>query len=522
MKLLIVDDEVNTRKGIIGRLPLSEMGITEVCEADDGINGLKAVSTFEPDIILTDVRMPRMDGVEMVYKVREQLTACQVIFMSGYSDKEYLKSAIELKALNYIEKPINMNELKSALQASISLCDEERNKNKLLKTSLTLIRNELALQLVSRTPDWLAIAGNIKAAQLDIPQEGIFVTALLRIHTDISIEQLNSYKITFENILETVNRTTGHSAIWTVKNDEYIIVHLFGNKHCKHLFSGEKLHNACQLILNGLSSSFSVFLSLGKTVNRADKIYSSYESAVLGIQRAFYYGYNSIIKFSEANTLPYRFKPQIIKDFSELISKGDQGRTQFLIKSLTSDIRRFDTTLVNECKDFYYRILLELVKASTQYGSRLPEVPELDTDIWEMFLKFSTLMDMESFILRQIDLYFQCIANININDSSVINAIQYIKHHYHEESMSISLISEYTSLSPTYLSSVFKKITGKTLVKYINDYRMEKARELLKNKKLKITDISTQVGCGDSNYFTKIFRKTCGLTPSEYREMMLK
>ncbi|MDF2988858.1 MAG: histidine kinase, partial [Eubacterium sp.] len=174
MKLLIVDDEVNTRKGIIGRLPLSEMGITEVCEADDGINGLKAVSAFEPDIILTDVRMPRMDGVEMVYKIREQLPGCQVIFMSGYSDKEYLKSAIELKALNYIEKPINMNELKGALQASISLCEEERNKKKLLKTSLSLISNELALQLISRTPDWLSIAGNINAAHLDIPQEGIF------------------------------------------------------------------------------------------------------------------------------------------------------------------------------------------------------------------------------------------------------------------------------------------------------------------------------------------------------------
>lgn len=130
MKLLIVDDEINTRKGIINRLPLKEMGITEVYDADDGINGLKAVSAFKPDIILTDVRMPRMDGVEMIYKVREQLPSCQVIFMSGYSDKEYLKSAIDLKAVNYIEKPINMNELLDALRTSVSLHEKEINKKK--------------------------------------------------------------------------------------------------------------------------------------------------------------------------------------------------------------------------------------------------------------------------------------------------------------------------------------------------------------------------------------------------------
>jgi len=82
LKLLIVDDELNTRKGIIGRLPLIKMGIAEVCEADDGVNGLKAVSSFVPDIVLTDVKMPRMNGVEMVFKIRELFPSCKVIFMS--------------------------------------------------------------------------------------------------------------------------------------------------------------------------------------------------------------------------------------------------------------------------------------------------------------------------------------------------------------------------------------------------------------------------------------------------------
>jgi two-component system response regulator YesN len=130
-------------------------------------------------------------------------------------------------------------------------------------------------------------------------------------------------------------------------------------------------------------------------------------------------------------------------------------------------------------------------------------------------------MEMEDFLIGQISLYFEKLASKKLNDGVIINIIQYIDKHYHEESMTISRISENTHLSPAYLSYMFKKSTGQTLIKYINDYRIEKSKELLQDKKLKISNIAIRVGCGDSNYFTKIFRKACGLTPSEYRERIL-
>lgn len=522
LKLLIVDDEINTRRGIIGRLPLNEMGFDEICEADDGINGVRAVSSFAPDIILTDVRMPRMNGVEMVYKIRELYPTCIVIFMSGYSDKEYLKSAIDLKAISYIEKPINMNELKSALQASIALYLEETDKKKLLSASLSLIRNELALQLINRTLDASVLAGSIKASGLDVPQDGLFATVLLRINANkASVEPPGSLKYLLDPVMAAIKTKTRHSGLWAVKNDDCIIVHLFGDKGGHHLFSNEKLENACRILLDELSPSFPVFLSLGKTVNGIYNVYSSYESAVLGMQKAFYYGYNRIIRYGETNKAPYQFASQTIKEFSGLLLQKEQTRAEFLIKSTASDIRRFDTTLVNQCKDFYYKLLLELVKASSQHGNPLPEVPGTDTDIWELFLGFATLEEMENFIIRQMSFYFQQLAEAKPNDRVIAGILQYIGRHYQEENMTVGSISEHTHLTPAYLSVVFKKATGKTLVRYINEYRMEKSKELLQNKKLKISDIAARVGCGDSNYFTKIFRRTCGLTPSEYRERML-
>ena len=116
MKLLIVDDEELTRTGVISSIDWKSLDIDEVLQADDGINGLEAARIHKPEIILCDVRMPRMDGITMLEKLEQFLPDTVPIFMSGYSDKEYLKAAIKLKAVNYIEKPLNPTEIREAVQ----------------------------------------------------------------------------------------------------------------------------------------------------------------------------------------------------------------------------------------------------------------------------------------------------------------------------------------------------------------------------------------------------------------------
>ena len=115
MKLLIVDDEELTRTGVISSLDWKSLGIDEILQADDGINGLEAARIHRPEIILCDVRMPRMDGITMLERLETILPDVVPIFMSGYSDKEYLKAAIKLKAVSYIEKPIDPQEIRDAV-----------------------------------------------------------------------------------------------------------------------------------------------------------------------------------------------------------------------------------------------------------------------------------------------------------------------------------------------------------------------------------------------------------------------
>jgi len=124
--LLIVDDESNTREGLLECIEWAKLGVNQVEQAEDGLIALQKTRVFKPDIILCDIRMPRMNGLEFSAKVRDFLPECKIIFLSGYSDKEYLKTAIQLQALDYIEKPVNLDEVRKAVGKAIALLGPEK------------------------------------------------------------------------------------------------------------------------------------------------------------------------------------------------------------------------------------------------------------------------------------------------------------------------------------------------------------------------------------------------------------
>jgi two-component system response regulator YesN len=126
--MLIVDDEATTRKGLMEYISWGEIGVDAVYDAEDGQKGLELASAIHPDIVLTDVRMPRMNGIELAQRLKDMLPLCKVVFLSGYSDKEYLLSAINLQAVNYIEKPVDLEEVRRVIQKTVALCIEDRQR----------------------------------------------------------------------------------------------------------------------------------------------------------------------------------------------------------------------------------------------------------------------------------------------------------------------------------------------------------------------------------------------------------
>lgn len=131
VKLLLVEDEMLTREGLLGSIPWEELGIDEIFTAEDGEEGVELASVCEPDIVMTDIRMPRMDGITMAFEIRKKNRRCRFIFVSGYCDKEYLKSAIQLSAVNYIEKPVEVEEVVTALKQAMKQVIEQRRQEEI-------------------------------------------------------------------------------------------------------------------------------------------------------------------------------------------------------------------------------------------------------------------------------------------------------------------------------------------------------------------------------------------------------
>ena len=187
MKLLIVDDEELTRTGVIASIDWKSLGIDEVFQADDGVNGLETAKIHKPEIILCDVRMPRMDGITMLERLEKFLPDSVPIFMSGYSDKEYLKAAIKLKAVNYIEKPLNPVEIQAAVKEAIQLFVQKQHSHRGESLQSLEKASRLALELTKPKPETNEIITEL-SSELNLTLDSSTYCTVYLVKTDLPID----------------------------------------------------------------------------------------------------------------------------------------------------------------------------------------------------------------------------------------------------------------------------------------------------------------------------------------------
>ena len=228
MKLLIVDDEELTRTGVISSIDWQSIGIREVLQADDGINGIEVARVHRPDIVLCDVRMPRLDGIAMLEQLEEILPDIVPVFMSGYSDKEYLKAAIKLKAVNYIEKPLNPVEIRDAIVEARDLCLEKKRTRQ--NASIHSMESASRLALLLTQPFAHAkesIDQLIDELSLSISNTTPFTAIVLKTDTEeeFPLSEANAIFLSVREFLKTFHI----DCIFAEKRVQYMVYFLFGS-----------------------------------------------------------------------------------------------------------------------------------------------------------------------------------------------------------------------------------------------------------------------------------------------------
>ncbi|MCD8330421.1 MAG: response regulator [Lachnospiraceae bacterium] len=291
MRLLIVEDEQVTREHLKSMLDFQKLGFTEVMLAANGEEGLKKALRSKPDVVLTDIRMPRMDGITMAEKIKQQLPNCQVIFLSAYAELEYYKAAIRLKTVSYVEKPVAPAELERVLTEAANesrqkdMLDRmrtrerlEKRKNLAYKLSLPNQRNEI-MKMMSEEVEGKTLS------------EYGYVTTML-----LSFRRPNDEELFLETLADWVE-CKGETLIYTKNSENCYIIQVLTRE-----VSSQFLRLAEERLCMEIGEGKEWYLAVGDTVT-VGRSYQSYQAAVVGMQTCFFepYGYVAYPKKDETD-----------------------------------------------------------------------------------------------------------------------------------------------------------------------------------------------------------------------------
>ncbi len=509
MKVIIVDDEELPREILAKHIPWHLFGEIEILQAEDGLEGLNACKAFRPDIVISDIKMGRMNGIEMAEEISKIHSNCKFIFLSGYSDKEYLLSAIKLKAVRYVEKPIDLEEVTEAISLAISEIKHERN---IAENMTTVFSNNLCLAMTHQKMDDKDISNKLQNLGYNFLQEGFFISAVILIICDEQESaKKEEHRNDFLSILKDSLQEFKKSILIAPKDTDHILIHFSCDENEDVLI--EKLYTIYED--ESRLKSYKFFTGVGSKVKGMSHIYTSYETAVLAMKRCFFREVNTINRYIENIQPAYTFDESHLGEIASYVKHQDSTRAILQIKKLIKEIKQNDNTQPEYIKNIFTQIVITLLRIAEDRNEII-----LQNSCRVSMSAISnayTIKQIEHIVTELLGEFFKKFGDYDKED--IISGINHlIFNQYGNVNLTLNMIAEKLSLTTNYLCYIYKKETGKTINQYITEVRVEKAKELLKVSDSKLYRIAQEVGYQDGKYFVKVFTKIVGIKPREYRE----
>lgn len=520
IKLLVVDDESATRKGLMKHIRWDELGVDVVEEAKDGIDGLEAARRMQPDIVVSDIRMPGMNGIEFTTSVREQFPDCKIIYLSGYSDKEYLKAAIRLNAVSYVEKPIDIDELQTVIREAVRLCAENHKANHLnlaLSESLPFIRQNIVNGLLRSPIDGGELQRNMQLAGVAFAPGDWYTISILVPAFDE--EESNDVKLRCSNrIIDYLHQASDGFTHLAVMQDSARIVVLSAHRpERRHELSAVYPLLAAHLNEHRLPCAKLSWI-VGPASPGLPGVRASYETAAGYLKQLFYCDSGTIVYAAGTPAAVYRIDDDIMNDFAKLMQELNKEAIAAFTDKLYGAIRAKTGTPVDDVKNVFYRMMRLLAEQGEKHGLRSslssPGQEEYD---WAMISRIGDFKQLKDYFLRRAADLLDRIASMESNCRAVLDVQKYIRDHYSDKEITVNMLADHVHLTPTYLSSLFRKETGKTISEYITEVRIARSADLLRAPQSKLYEVADLAGYNDANYFSKAFKKITGLTPTQFR-----
>jgi two-component system response regulator YesN len=534
LKLFLVEDEVIVREGIKNIIKWEEIGLHFCGEASDGELAYPMIQNEKPDILITDIRMPFMDGLELSRLIKKEMPWMKIIILSGYGEFTYAKEAINIGVTEYLLKPISSMELIKCLKKvrdSILKEQEEKANLEKYKRDMKEYVEEAKCKL------FLDLIGNSQSLMHVLERGNELNLELSAMAYNIILYRINTKGQTQEDLKLIEEASLELEALFEDKKD--VIKFDCFLEGTALLIKGNSLENVSvlqksyiekiKLILNRYSK-LTYFGGVGIPVKRLGELINSYQEA----SRAFAYRYildmNEIIDYtliSEENRSS--IKP-LVPDMEGVIKLDKRTVEGFLKVGNIEDIHYFvEAYLKSIGNDNRNSLLFRQYMVMDMYyivagfceelglGTEVIKVPFKEKSQFTLQVtSFDATKRYIKDIFTQVIELREELSSRQYND--MINKAKiYINEHYKEEELSLNQVAAKVFISPNHFSAMFSQKTGQTFIKYLTDLRMNKAKELLKCSDMRTAEIGYQVGYKDPHYFSYLFKKTQNCTPKQYR-----
>ena len=540
LKIFLAEDEVIVRETIKRMIPWESLGFELVGEAADGEMALPLLIRQQPDLLITDIKMPFMDGLTLARLAKKEVPGLKVVILSGYDDFNYAKQAINIGVEDYLLKPITKNALIERLTEIRSRYEDEKTQREYYEK----FHREIQAYEKNSSRDFFEalVSGSLDMIELYKKAE--------KLGLDIVAESYNILIFTMNCNEDFSGRREGYSS-WEAESlemlEKFFAGHPFAMLFRSNVFSygvlikGEKdsVKENTRICVEEIRKIFDRkednkewFVAVGESVERLSQIQKSYHSASRAFSQRYLYD-GKVLCYEEMLAME---KKDVTNDDSEYLQKVDVNALnptilqKFLSNGLLEETKNF-------VQDYFYAIGQEpmesvvfrsyvILNVRFSVLSFLKELgcdtKTLEPEDTEKILAESG-RNMESTIAYAEKLVSQAIQlrdrnSGNKNRSILKTAVDFIDQHYMEEDMSLNKAANAANVSANHFSALFSQNMGQTFIEYLTSLRMDKAKEYLRCTGMRSSEIAGEVGYKDAHYFSYLFKKTQGMTPSDYRK----
>jgi two-component system, response regulator YesN len=527
-KLVLVDDECDVREGILQEIDWQMYGFEVIGIAENGKEAYDIVDKLVPDVVITDIKMPFMDGLVLSELIKQKYPATRIIILTGFDEFEFAQKAIKLHIDEYVLKPFSSQELINVLIKIKSQIDDETAQKKNIEKlrehynkSLPILKANFLTLLITRKLNESEIFSKSNSFNINLNAKGFIVSVInLDKNTGDNFADKDLSLFAVLNIAEEIIEKYCLGIVF-IHNGDIVILSVSQENESDTVINNTltTLEEIRYCVEKYLKSTITI--GVGAFCSDVSEINYSYKDAIMALDYKMILGNNRIIFINDLESRSTK-----ITVFDEL---KEEALTSSIKVGTVAIVTRIIDTLFNELKEanvsykeyqiYLMEILTSVLRIAKDSDIDLNNIMDANFNLFAEICRFDNIQEARNWTLGICTKIMDIISS-NRQDNCrhlVKMAKDYTRDHFHDCDITINKICKYLHISPGYFSMIFKKEEKITYLNYLVHMRMEAAKELLRTTELKSFEIAERVGFSDANYFSNSFKKNFGISPSEYR-----